>query len=128
MFLLIKRRKYNLAKTMLFLQVIQYREQNDIEFALFVKSHLDNPTNLDEIMTYSLTPVPYSLGTSDVFFSKSNKAAMFHCIMKSVPYDVTAVSYPKEAFRIQDGNAMVHALTYLPSTFREICLCFWIKW
>ena len=113
---------------MLCLQVIQYREQNDIGFALFVKSHLDIPTNLEKIMTYLLTPVPYSLGTSDVFFSKSNMAAMFHFIMKSVPYDVTDVSYPKEALRFQDGNAKFHALTNLPSTFREVCLCFWIKW
>ena len=48
---------------------------------------------------------------------------MFFCIMKSARYDVTDVSHPKEAFHIQDGNAMFHALTNLSSTFQEICLC-----
>ena len=98
---------------------MQYRKQSDIAFSLLVKSHhLDNPINLDEIMTSSLTP-----GTSYGFFNKTNKAAMFRCIMKRVPYDATDVSYPKEAFHIQNGNAMFHALINLPSTFREICLC-----
>ena len=72
MFLLIKRRKVNLAKTMLFLQVIQYREQSDIAFPLLFKSqHLNNPINLDEIMTYSLTTVSCSLGTSDGFLQQN---------------------------------------------------------
>ena len=71
---------------MLFLLVKQYQKQSDIAFALLVKSqHFYNPINLDETMAYLLTSVPYSLGTSDGFFNKTNKAATFHCILKSVP-------------------------------------------
>lgn len=32
------------------------------------------------------------------------------------------VSYPKDSFYIQDGNALFHSLTNLPPTFGDICL------
>lgn len=97
------------------LQVIQYREQSDLALMLLIKSqNLDEPLNLDELMRYSLTPVPHSLGTADGFFNKTNKAAMLHCLMEDAPEDVP---YPKEALYIQDGNALFHALMNLPPTF-----------
>jgi len=101
--------------------VIQYRDQSNIAFSLLVKSqHLDDPINFDELMKYSLTPVPYSLGTGDGFFNKTNKAAMLHYILKSNP--VVESYCPKGAFHIQDGNALFHSQTSLPPTFGEICL------
>ena len=102
------------------LQVIQYREQSNLAFMLLIKSqHQDEPLNLDELMRYSLTPVPHSLATSDGFFNKTNKAAMLHFLMEDASEDVP---YPKEALYIQDGNALFHALMNLPPTFGEICL------
>ena len=87
---------------------------------LLVKSqHVDEPLNLDELMQYSLTPVPHSLGTADGFFNKTNKAAMLHFLLEDAP---EVVPYPKDALYIQDGNALFHALTNLPPTFGEICL------
>ena len=87
---------------------------------LLIKSqHQDEPLNLDELMRYSLTPVPHSLATSDGFFNKTNKAAMLHFLMEDASEDVP---YPKEALYIQDGNALFHALMNLPPTFGEICL------
>ena len=113
-----------LTKTVLFtcssLQVLQYREQSDLAFMLLIKSqNLDEPLNLDELMQYSLFPVPPSLGTADGFFNKTNKAAMLHYLMEDAPEDVP---YPKEAFYIQDGNALFHALMNLPPTLEGICL------
>ena len=94
------------------LQVIQYREQSDLAFMLLIKSqHLDDAHNLDELMWYSLTPVPHSLGTADGFFNKTNKATMLHFLMEDAPEDVP---YPKDALHVQDGNALFHSLTNLP--------------
>ncbi|KAK3700755.1 hypothetical protein QZH41_010937 [Actinostola sp. cb2023] len=102
-------------------KVIQYREQSDLAFMLLIKSqHIDEPLNLDELMMYSLTPVPHSLGTPDGFFNKTNKAAMLHFLTEDVVEDVP---YPKDkTLFIQDGNALFHALTNLPPTFGAICL------
>ena len=44
---------------------------------------------------------------------------MLHYLMEDAPEEVT---YPKEAFYIQDGNALFHALMNLPPTFKRICL------
>lgn len=87
---------------------------------LLIKSqHMDEPLDFGELMRYSLTPVPHSLGTADGFFNKTNKAAMLHFLMEDAPEDVT---YPQNALFIQDGNALFHALTNLPPTFGAICL------
>lgn len=66
------------------LQVLQCStEQSDIVFMLLIKSqNLDEPLNFDELMQYSLFPVPPSLGTVDGFFNKTNKAAMLHYLME----------------------------------------------
>lgn len=87
---------------------------------LLVKSQLlDNPLDLDELMTYSLTPVPHSLGTPDGFLNKTNKATILHFLTE----DYGDVPYPSDkSLYIQDGNALFHALGQLPPTFGEICL------
>jgi len=87
---------------------------------LIIKSQrLDEPLDLDELMRYSLAPVPHSLDTADGFFNKTNKAAMLHFLMEDAPEDV---SYPTDSLYIQDGNALFRALTNLPTTFGAICL------
>ena len=67
---------------------------------LLVKSqHADLQISLGEIMSYSLTPVPPSLGTDDSFFYKTNKAALLHAILDDVPDNV---AYPDDALFTQD--------------------------
>ena len=78
-----------------------------------------NPFDLNELMSFSHTPVPHTLHTADGFFNKTNKASVLHYLLED---DVDEVTYPKDALYIQDGNALFHALTSLPPTFREICL------
>ena len=102
------------------LQIVQYRQQSDLAFMLLVKSqNLDEPVDLDELMRYSLTPVPPSYGTADGFFNKNNKAALLHFFTDDNQEDI---SYPKCALHIQDGNALFHVLTNIAPTFGEICL------
>ena len=105
---------------MINLQVLQYREQSDLAFMLLIKSQTqDEPLNLEELMRYSLTPVPHSLGTPDGFFNKTNKSAMLHFLMEDLSEEVL---YPRDALHIQDGNALFHTLTNIPPTFGAICL------
>lgn len=59
------------------------------------------------------------LGTADGFFNKTNKATKLNFLLEDYPEDVP---YPKEAFYIQDGNALFHTLFNLPPTFEGICL------
>ena len=62
---------------------------------LLVKSqHADLQISLSELMNYSLTPVPPSLGTDDGFFYKTNKAALLHAILDDVPDNV---AYPDDS-------------------------------
>ena len=87
---------------------------------LLVKSqNLDEPVDVDELMRYSLTPVPPSLGTADGFFNKTNKAALLNFFTDNNQEDI---SYPKCALHIQDSNALFHVLTNIAPTFGEICL------
>ena len=101
-------------------QLIQYQEQSDVAFQLLVKSQLlAKPLDIDELMSYPLSPVPHCFGTPDGFFCKTNKAAMMHYLLEG---NTDEVSYPTDAMFIQDGNALFHALTNLPPTFGATCL------
>ena len=62
-------------------------------------------------MSYSLTPVPPSLGTADGLFNKTNKAAFLHTILVDEPDNI---AYPNDALFIQDGNAHFHSLIDIP--------------
>ena len=96
-------------------QLIQYQEQSDVAFQLLVKSQLlAKPLDIDELMSYPLSPVPHCFGTPDGFFCKTNKAAMMHYLLEG---NTDEVSYPTDAMFIQDGNALFHELTNLPPTF-----------
>ena len=107
--------------TYLSFQLIQYQAQSNIAFMLLVKSQKqDEPLDLDELLTYSLMPVPPSLGTPDGFFSKTNKATILHHLLENATPD--NLPYPKDALFIQDGMALLHTLSNLPPTCGEICL------
>ena len=55
-------------------KLVQYREQSDLAFQLLIKSQLlTTPLDMDMLMTFSLTPVPASLGTPDGFYNKTKK-------------------------------------------------------
>ena len=66
-----------------------------------------------------LTPVLHSLGTSDILFAKTNKAAMLHFFLEN---SMEEVPYPKEAINIKDCMALWYVLTNLPPTVERICL------
>ena len=81
--------------------------------------HADLQISLDELMSYSLTPVPSSLETADGFFYKTNKAALLPAILDDV---LDNIAYPDDAPSIQDGNAHFHSLIDIPPIFGELSL------
>ena len=92
----------------LIMYVVQYQQQSNLAFNLFVKSqHTDLQISLDELMSYSLTPVPPSLGTADGFCYKTNKAALLPAILDDVTDNI---AYPDDALSIQYGNVHFHSL------------------
>ena len=101
-------------------KIIQYREQSDLAFMLLVKSQLlDLPLNLDELMRYSLTPVPNSLGTADVFFQQ-NKQGSNASLLDGGPSWRHFVS--SGCFLHTGRNALFYTLANLPPNFGAICL------
>ena len=88
---------------------------------LLVKSQdLEEPIDVSVLVQYCLLPVPPSLGTPDGFFCKTNKAAMLHYILKDITQN--DLQYPKDAFFIQDGMALLHTLTDIPPSWGDLCL------
>ena len=54
--------------------------------------------DLDELMRYPLTPVPYSLGTADGYFNKTNKAVMKNYLAKQLIDTETTTEYANDVF------------------------------
>ena len=89
-------------------EVIEYWELSDITFTLLIKSQMLNFCfDLEEILSFSLTHVPHSLGTADGFLTKTNKASMLLFLMEDTPTDIP---HPTNTFHVEDGNALFHVL------------------
>ena len=62
-------------------KTIEYKQQGNIAFHLLVKSQeLPDEENLDlrMLLTYPLTPVPYSIRLADGFLAKTDKSKVLH--------------------------------------------------
>ena len=55
-------------------KVIEYRQQGNIFLQLLMRSQRGGRVEIEDLMKYPLTPVPYSLGTADGFFNKTDKS------------------------------------------------------
>ena len=101
-------------------KVIELKQQGNIAFQLLVKSQEQNSSvDLEKVMSFQLTPVPYCLGTPDGFLNKTNKAKGFSYLTSEI-LD-TQPPENSDTLVILDGNAMLHALTEIPDTFHGIC-------
>ena len=78
------------------------------------------PISLEELMSYSITVIPDVLGTSDSFPFKTNKATPAHYLLDDETF--TRLSHNSETLFIEDGNALLHALTVVPPAFKYIGL------
>ena len=99
-------------------KVIEYRQQGNIFLQLLIRSQEGGKVELEELMKYPLTPVPYSLATADGFFNKTDKSKGFHYLMKGV--DNAPLPSLDTTLIIEDGNAVFHYLTEVPGNFKQI--------
>ena len=62
---------------------IEYKQQSNVAFQLLIQAqNHDQKLDLIELMSYPLTPVPYSLGTADGGLLKTNKAKGMEHLLK----------------------------------------------
>lgn len=102
-------------------KLVEYKQQGDIAFQLMVKAQLSGgQLNLREIMKFSLTPVPYSLGTSDNFFAKTDKSKGLHYLLRDVDNAQPPMSMSSKTLVVEDGNAVFYYLKEVPSNFKDI--------
>ena len=100
-------------------KVVELKQQGNIAFQLLVKSQtLDRNLDLQEVMKYQLTPVPYSLGSCDGFLGKTNKAKGMNYITQEVSNSASPEA--TGTLLIVNGNAVFHSLSELPETFGDI--------
>ena len=102
-------------------KTVEYKQQGNLAFQLLVKSQAED-VNLDlkDLMSYQLTPVPYSIATADNFLAKTDKTKAFHHITKEV---CDADVPPNETtLTVIVGNALFYYMQQLPANFSQICL------
>lgn len=101
-------------------KTIEYKQQGNVAFQLLVQAQqLNEKVDLFDLMRYPLTPVPYSISTSDGVLLKSDKAKGLNYLTK----ELTPPELPpsNETLVVEDGNALFHCMKEVPKTFKEIC-------
>ena len=74
--------------------------------------HID----LEEVLSYSLSPVPPSLGNYEGSMVKTNKAGLLHCLLKHVPNAVVSTP-PSAQTLIVDAIALLQEIQNIPRSF-----------
>ena len=100
---------------------VNYHQDGSFVFNLLVQLEKlgEDVLNLRVFVSYPLTPIIYSIGTLDGFLAKTNKSKGFQWLTSSI----TNANFPGskgETVVIEDGNAIFHCLSDIPSTFAEI--------
>ncbi|KAH3802081.1 hypothetical protein DPMN_155750 [Dreissena polymorpha] len=73
--------------------------------------------NQKDLLNYSLTTVPFSIGTADGFLAKTDKLKG----LKHVTEGTDHAAIPKDkTLVIEDGNALFHSMKDNPSNFKHI--------
>ena len=101
-------------------KVVEYKQQGNIAFHLLVKSQTqsERKLDLDKLLTYPLTPVPYSIGLADGFLAKTDKSKGYKHVVKDC--DDAKLPDPRQNLITEDGNAVFHCLREIPQTFGDI--------
>ena len=74
---------------------------------LLTKSEEGGKVEIEELMTYSLTPVPYSLAMADGFLNKTMNPRGFHYFINEV--ENSPMPSSKYTLKIEDENAVFFA-------------------
>jgi len=100
-------------------KVVEYKQQGNVAFQLLVRSQSEGlQLDLQQLMSFPLTPVPYSIGTADGYLSKTDKSKGVHHLTKEVE-DAT-ITTATQTLVVEDGNAYFHYMTEVPANFKQI--------
>ena len=101
-------------------RLIEYKQQGNLAFQPLAQAeYLDEKVNMKLLMSFPITPVPLSIGTSNAMLLKTDRAKGMHYLLKNQ----LSPEKPDKNFKLvtEDGNALLYALKDLPCNFKEIC-------
>ena len=102
-------------------KVVEYKQQSNIAFQLLVKSQKQEAKlNIQHLLSYPLTTVPYSILTADGFLASTHEAKGFQHLVKGM--DDAPFPPPSSTLTIIGGNSCFYYMTVIPHNFKLICL------
>ena len=99
-------------------KLVEYKNQGNIMAKLLVKALEGEQLDLDQIMKFCLTPIPYCLATADGYLAKNEKSKSLACFTKEVGNKKMPTD---KSLTVEDGNAIFYIMKQIPDTFQTIC-------
>ena len=101
-------------------KIVEYRQQGNVAMQLLVRSQTPElKIDLADLMKYPLTPVPFSTGTADGCFAKTDKSKGLKYLLDKTD-SVNVAPQDETVLLIEDGNALFHSIKEIPGNFRQI--------
>ena len=99
-------------------KLVEYKNQGNVIAKLLVKALEGEKLDLDQIMKFCLTPIPYCLATADGYLAKNEKCKSLTGFTKEVGNEKMPTD---KTLTVEDGNAIFYIMKQIPDTFRTIC-------
>ena len=101
-------------------KTVEYRQQGNVAMQLLVRSQTPElKIDLADLMKYPLTPEPFSIGTADGCFAKTDKSKGLKYLLDKTD-SVNVAPQDETVLLIEDGNALFHSIKEIPGNFRQI--------
>ena len=81
---------------------------------------MEHEIDIERVLTYPLTQVPFSLASSDGAPLKTNKSTLLHKLENTEFHEHQDLTKLPNTVSTIDGNALFHSITDLPSTFGDL--------
>ena len=100
---------------------VEYKQQSNVAFQLLYHAqYSENSAPIEELLKYTLTPVPASLGNADGSFAKTDKSKGMHHILKGTSCEAIEDETIDHTLIIEVGNELIHSIVFVPETFQLI--------
>lgn len=100
-------------------KITELKQQSGVILTLLVQIRSKIDIGFEDLMSYPRAPVPYSIGTSDGYLARTDKAKGFIYLVKDV--EAASLLDPDSTLIIEDGNALFHYMSEVPKNFRDLC-------
>ena len=98
---------------------VKVKVQRNLFGQLLVLSQ-EHEIDMEKVLKYPLSPVPWSLAASDGLPLKTNKATLLHKLEKVEFVELEDASKVPNSVYIVDGNVLLHSLLDIPATFGDL--------